>query len=108
MDIECLDIKGVQSDFLKAIARIKIKDWGIIINDVKLFKKHEKYWATFPTKMYMDNTEKKYLKLVQFDDADKEKEILKSVCDAILRDIQVSNSSYKEFSEEGAIDNFIR
>jgi len=108
MDIECLDIKGVKNDFLKAIARVKIKDWGIIINDVKLFKKGERYWAAFPTKMYMDNGEKKYFKLVQFEDANKEKEILKTVCDLILKDMQVSKDSYKEFSEEGAIDDFIK
>lgn len=101
MQIQCLDIRGIKHDTLKAIAKVKLVDWGIIISDVKLLKKDEKYWASFPTKMYEAEGEKKYLQLIQFEDPKVGKALLSEICDAILLDMKISTESYKDIAAEG-------
>lgn len=101
MQIVCLDIRGVKHDTLKAIAKVKLVDWGLIINDVKLLQKEGKYWAAFPTKTYEVDGDKKYLQLIQFEDPKAGKILLAEVCDAILSDMKIATDSYKEISDEG-------
>lgn len=85
MNIECMDVKGIKSDFLKAIAKIKFPDFGIIVNEVKLFHKNDRYWVSMPDKPYIKDGEKKFYRLVQFVDPKVEVQVLKDIKDAIMR-----------------------
>lgn len=101
MEIVCLDIRGVKHETLKAIAKVKLVDWGLIIADVKLLHKNDRYWASFPTKMFEVEGEKKYLQLIQFEDPKAGKALLVQICDAILSDMKIATESYREIAAEG-------
>lgn len=85
LKIQVLDIRGVKSNTLRAVARVQIEDFGLVINDVKLFIKGENHWVQMPSKSYEHNGEKKYYPTVQFTNKDIEKEVLSTVADAMLK-----------------------
>jgi DNA-binding cell septation regulator SpoVG len=103
MQVQCLDIRGINNEFLKAIAKVKLPELGIVISDIKLFTKNGRYWAALPTKEYMSEGVKKYFPLLQFEDKNKSKDVLDSICAAILSDMKTSSESYKGIAEEGML-----
>lgn len=96
MLVECIDVRQLSGDSsLKAIARIKIVDWGLIINDVKMFQKDGRYWCAFPDKEYMKEGQKKYYKFLSFEDA----EVGKKIMEMAVQCIRQRLSDGKEFTE---------
>lgn len=89
MNIECIECRGINNETLKAVAKVKIHDLGIIINDIKLFNKGASYWVSMPDKSYQKDGETKYFKLIQFIDKEKEKQILEDIRDCILKEKDV-------------------
>jgi hypothetical protein len=80
MNIQALDVRRVNNQTLKAFCRLQIEDFGMVINDVKLFVKGENHWA---------HGEKKYFPYIQFTNKDIEKEILKTAADLMLKELEV-------------------
>jgi DNA-binding cell septation regulator SpoVG len=89
MNIQALDVRRVNNQTLKAFCRLQIEDFGMVINDVKLFVKGENHWAQMPNKVYESNGEKKYFPYIQFTNKDIEKEILKTAADLMLKELEV-------------------
>ena len=100
MDIECLQVKGVKGNYLKAVARVKINSKGIVLNDVKLFCKNNSYWVALPNKEYEVEGKKKYYPLVQFISKEEEKILLNEMRDCLLLELKVG----KEFDLHNRID----
>lgn len=97
MNIECLDFRPIQHEVLKGTAKIKIKDWGIIINDVKLFKKLERSWVHMPSREYEKDGEKMYYPTIQFEDPNVEKILKQEILDSIvnrIRDVKEDHANY--------------
>lgn len=95
LKIQVLDIRGVRNNTLKATAKVQIEDFGMVINDVKLFVKGENHWVQMPSKSYESNGEKKYFPLVQFTNKEIEKEILTTVADEMLKHFEVGDIGHK-------------
>jgi hypothetical protein len=89
LKIQVLDVRGVNHQTLKAFCKLQIEDFGMVINDVKLFVKGENHWAQMPNKVYEANGEKKYFPYIQFTDKEIEKEILKTAADLMLKEFEV-------------------
>jgi DNA-binding cell septation regulator SpoVG len=105
MEIQCLDVRGVKHETLKAIARVKIEQWGMILNDVKLFKKNQNTWVSLPNKMYESEGEKKYFPLVQFEDKKVEEDVKNSIRDSILKFMELGQQ-INEDNKTSSRDSF--
>jgi DNA-binding cell septation regulator SpoVG len=97
--MECIEMVGIKSEFLKGIAKVKIPEWGIIISDVKLFKKNDAYWVSLPTKRYEKNGEAKYFSLLQFIDEEKGKQFLNDMKKILIKELEVG----REINEQNKI-----
>jgi hypothetical protein len=105
VNIQCVELRSINHHTLKAIAKINVKEWGISISDVKLFLgKDDKYWSQLPTKQYESEGQKKYFRLINFDDKEKEKIFLGEVCDVLLHNIKTAKESYKDCAQESRSD----
>lgn len=89
MMVECVEMRGVNSEFLKGIAKIKIPDWGIFLSDVKLFKKNDAYWVSMPTREYLKEGEKKYFHFIQFIDEENGTKVLDSIKKCLIKELEV-------------------
>lgn len=89
MKIQVLDVRGIRSNILKASARLQIEDFGMVINDVKLFVKGENHWAQMPSRSYEKDGEKKYFPYIQFTNKEIEKEILSTAAKLMLKYFEV-------------------
>ncbi|HUD01522.1 MAG TPA: hypothetical protein VMR37_04295 [Rhabdochlamydiaceae bacterium] len=89
--IECIEMRGIKSEFLKAIATVRIPSMGIICRDVKLFKKGERYWVSLPTKEYEKEGKKHYYQFMQFIEKEKGEKLLEEIKDCLLKNIDVGN-----------------
>lgn len=89
LKIQALDVRGVNHKTLKASCRLQIEDFGMVINDVKLFVKGENHWTQLPSKQYEANGEKKYYPYIQFTDKEIEKEILHQAAELMLKEFEM-------------------
>ena len=89
LKIQALDIRGIKNSTLRATCRLQIEDFGMVINDVKLFVKGENHWAQMPNKAYEQNGEKKYFPYIQFTNKELEKEILSAAANLMLKHFEV-------------------
>lgn len=109
MSVECIEMKGINNDYLKAIAKIKINDFGLIINDVKLFKKNSKYWVGMPDKEYKKDGERKYFKIIQFVDKEQEKKLMQEIQDCLLKTLEMGIQADRDnrYGQELSFEGFI-
>lgn len=105
MEVRCLEVKGVNHETLKAIAKISIEEWGLVINDVKLLKKNESVWVTFPNKVYESEGQKKYFPLIQFADKKLEESIKNSIKESILKEFELAKQ-IKEGNKDTSMHSF--
>lgn len=105
MLVECIDIKLLKGDSsLKAIAKIKIADWGLIINEVKMFQKDGRYWCSFPDKEYLKEGQKKYFKFLQFEDPEVGKKIMEMAVQCIRQRL-IDGKDFHDKQEEARNSN---
>ena len=86
--IQALDVRPIRHSTLRASCRLQIQDFGMVINDVKLFIKGENHWVQMPSKQYETNGEKKFFPLIQFMNKEVEKEIMKTAADLMLKELE--------------------
>lgn len=96
MTVDCIDVKRVNHPSLKAIARIKIQEWGIIINDVKLLNKGDRYWVSFPSKQYEKDGKKQFWPYIQIPDKNLENKLQEDIKKAIFAMLENIKESRKE------------
>ena len=87
--VECIEMRWIKHDVLKGIAKVKVPELGIILSDVKLFKKNENYWASLPTKEYEKDGKKNYYQFIQFIDKEKGEKILKEITACFIKEIEI-------------------
>lgn len=105
MNISILEVRGVKSETLKAIAKVKFEELGMIFNEVKFFSKEGRQWVQMPSKQYMDNGQTKYFPLVQFSDKKVESKIKEEITRLIAKEIEVS-PQFKEHAKMQAENSF--
>lgn len=91
LKIQILDQRSIRHNTLIASARVHIEDFGIVINDVKLFVKGESHWAQFPNKVYEKDGKKNYFSYIHFLDKEVEKEVLSTVANLMLKEYETGN-----------------
>lgn len=82
--IECLEYKKFQKGNFLGFASIYVEKWGVIINNISVFKKDGGRWINFPSKEYTNKEgEKKYMPLIRF----KEREHMDAFSDVVKQAI---------------------
>lgn len=86
MLVECVEFRAVNSEFLKGVGKIRLIEWGMLISDIKLMKSKEgKYWCAWPDRQYQTaQGEKKFYKIIHFEDKEKGRQIMKDAEEALL------------------------
>lgn len=94
--IECMEIRGIKHEVLKAIAKVKVPSLGMIVSDVKLFNKNDKYWVSLPTKEYEKDGKKNYYQFIQFIDKANGEKLLEEIKNCLVKELSVG----QQFNEE--------
>lgn len=95
MQVECVEAKVIQNDYLKAVCKVKFPDWGITINDIKFFKKDDGHWVKLPDREYKTDEGKKYFPIITFCDEDKKKELQKLMVEAISKKLLTDGKEWQ-------------